>query len=214
MGRYNWIICLLVIAFLVAAFGAVGISEASQEEIITRLRYDLNEVRERNRRLEQQVEQLQAENQELEQKIAELESEPAPGEPVSRIETPEAASPETEQPVEEKTQPEPPREDLPEAVRKIEETVRKLDSGAPPLNWEYGPERAYPILAEPLEQELKKIIAREDSLSRLAHQFYRDAAYWRHLYRYNSELITDVERLPGGREIELPPLSYLKYMQD
>ncbi len=210
MERFSSLICFaLILTFLSCGFWPAP-AVASQEEIITRLRYDLREAQERNRRLEQQLEQLQRENQELRDQLADLpDIEPAEPEPEQPDETPVVSPDPVDDPVETVD-----LEKQPEAVQKLLGTIRHLEPDGAALSWEYGPDRAYPILARPLDQELAKRITEDDSLSRLAHQFYRNAAYWEPLYDYNRELIPDVKSLPGGREIKLPPISQLHYMLD
>ncbi|GEM_PF-5888390 len=210
----------LALAFLLFPLSTV---EADQDEIIERLELDLEEAEQQNRRLEQDLEEQAEEKERLRQKIEELEAEleastPAPAPPAVDIDTEEVDEPLPEE-VEELEQPEMEyivdRDDtLPEPVESVERTLQNIHGERPELYWEYGPHRAYPILARPLQRHLVKTITADDSLTKLAHQFYHDSDYWELLYQYNSEIIADPNALPGGREIDLPPIYDLEYMRD
>ncbi len=200
--------------------------QAEQDEIIERLRLDLEEAEQRNRRLEQELEEQEEEKERLRQKIDELEAElevSTPAVAPETVEIEEADTEEVDEPlpetVEEVSEPESEHiveraDTLPEPVESVERTLKNVHGERPELYWEYGPHRAYPILARPLQRHLVKTITADDSLTKLAHQFYHDSDYWELIHQYNSEIIADPNALPGGREIDLPPIYDLEYLRD
>ncbi len=65
--------------------------------------------------------------------------------------------------------------------------------------------RPYPVRRYPLDYELKITTNSIDSLSRLAHQYYRDAEYGVEIYRANRDRLPDQQTVPRNTRLTLPP---------
>lgn len=70
--------------------------------------------------------------------------------------------------------------------------------------------QTYPLRRQPLDYELQIFTNSRDNLTRLAHQYYGNSAYWRKLYKMNSERVENPNILPSGTRLRLPPLAELK----
>ncbi|MGM0380752.1 MAG: hypothetical protein ACQEP7_02090 [bacterium] len=70
--------------------------------------------------------------------------------------------------------------------------------------------RSYPVRRQPLDYELLLITGSQDSLTRLAHQYYGDYEYWEALYEFNSDRIGNPDLLPAGTRLRMPPLFELE----
>ncbi len=183
--------------------------------IIRRLRVDLKAVKKRNSRLKRRLNKLHRKTNKLLQRLRRVEkrcnrkegtrvdsqSVQANTEPRDEILKRYSFSPQPDTPN---------REDRKREIRMLRKRIVGVNKPNPGLKWEYGPHRSYPVLREPLSVKIKKVITNIDSLTRLAHQFYLDARYWKLLHEYNRDRLNSPDNLPTGKKIILPSLEELK----
>ncbi len=174
------------------------------ESTVEQLEEQLNEAENRIEKLEktiaerdERIEDLKREKQELEQTRQTLKRQLDDPAPTETVEEPEV-EPETE--VEEV---EPEISEIDRDRREQEDIER---SG---LLW-ISEGRNYPVRRYPLDYELTITTDSIDSLSRLDHQYYRDADYGIEIYRANRDRLPDQQTLPRDTRLTLPPYGRIR----
>ncbi|MFB6355396.1 MAG: LysM peptidoglycan-binding domain-containing protein, partial [bacterium] len=72
--------------------------------------------------------------------------------------------------------------------------------------WVQEEGRPYPIRKEPLQEETTYVTDGDDTLSKISHQFYHDADLWLRVYLVNESRLPSPDTLPPGTRLRLPPL--------
>lgn len=192
MERNTFVLGLSALLLVVPLF--VGAQETSRRQLIQdRLLSDISSINDQlsrlNRtvnRLEDEISQLKNVNQRQRNRINELEKTVASLRDGS---TTSQASRGT-------------------GERREDTTVSGNDSPSTssPSMWEPHPNVPYEIRREPLNYELIYITTDDTTLTKLAHRYYRDASYWRNIYRVNEDKLPSPDVVPPGVRLRLPPI--------
>lgn len=76
--------------------------------------------------------------------------------------------------------------------------------------WIQDENRPYPIRREPLQKEITYTTGPNDTLSKLAHQYYHDAELWIRIYLVNEDRLDSPDNLPPGTKLRLPPIDRIR----
>lgn len=76
--------------------------------------------------------------------------------------------------------------------------------------WIEDSDRPYPIRRDPLQEEIEYTTGADDTLSKIAHQFYHDAELWIRIYLVNENRLDSPDSLPPGTVLRLPPIHKIK----
>lgn len=95
-------------------------------------------------------------------------------------------------------------------AREVSETPSTDEEADSDSKWMNDPDRPYPIRREPLSKEISYVTDPDDTLSKIAHQFYHDAELWIRIYLVNEDRLDSPDTLPPGTELRLPPLERIQ----
>lgn len=77
--------------------------------------------------------------------------------------------------------------------------------------WIVDDSRPYPIRREPLDEQVTFTTGPNDTLSKIAHQYYHDAELWFRLFLVNEDRLDSPDNLPPGTTLQLPPIDRIKH---
>jgi len=223
MGRYlfliGWIAGLCVLsAGNVEAQNDGGGAPDQLDVVIDRLRSDIKELREENRRLRERIEKLEkgsnragssSSDKEMSRTIRDLRQKLRRyrNAAVNLLEIMEDTDTDLLQ-----TQT---REATEQESKNVQDTEVAQETGQktkPDLHgeWIMDNDRPYPIRREPLDQEVTYTTGPNDTLSKIAHQYYHDSELWMRLYLVNENRLNSPDNLPPGTILRLPPINRIK----
>jgi predicted nuclease with TOPRIM domain len=209
-GRARVIIATLILVLVASPLFAQGGAPSEQTMVEQRLRSDLEDLREENESLEQEIERLREQEETETDSVDSERLEELRGENerlrslvekyrtivdsfvrrVNRIDTRYQPVPETDEQV----------TGSPDSPEEADEEDL----------WTDDPNRPYPIRTHPLREEITYVTEGDDTLSKIAHQFYHDAELWIRIYLVNENRLESPDTLPPGTRLRLPPLDRIQ----
>lgn len=217
MERHNVVIASLVFVglLLIGAGPVLGQGAPSEEEMIKeRLQSDLENLREENESLREELEEVRRQN---EQRTEEASTDGQ----TSRVEALKAENRRLRkilsqyrdifnELVKEVKQADTTFQTTVAPAREVTETPTTEEEADSESKWMNDPDRPYPIRRQPLEEEITYVTDPDDTLSKIAHQFYHDAELWIRIYLVNENRLESPDTLPPGTELRLPPIDRIQ----
>ncbi len=76
--------------------------------------------------------------------------------------------------------------------------------------WTSSSDFDYKIRKSPLDKETTYVTTYGTTLTKLAHRYYRDASFWKEIYRINRDKLPAPNEVPEGVRLRLPPVDKLR----